>query len=82
MKQLNQQDRRWRANTFFYWDGAAYHKSRETLELLQELKVPMMYSAPHSYEASPCEKWFALFKKVNINPRKVKTGKRYVISFT
>jgi len=44
--------------------------------LLQELQVPMMMSGPHSYDAAPCELWFSLFKRVNINPRKVKTGKR------
>jgi hypothetical protein len=36
----------------------------------------MLISGPHSYDAAPCELWFSLFKRVNINPRRVKTGKR------
>ena len=44
--------------------------------MLEQLQVPIMISGPHSYDAAPCELWFALFKSVNINPRKVKTGKR------
>lgn len=76
VKQLTEEDRRWRNNTIIFWDGAPYHQSNETRRLLAELQVPLMISGPHSYDCSPCELWFAFFKKVNINPRKVKTGKR------
>jgi hypothetical protein len=76
VKQLNESNRHWRRNTFIYWDGAAYHQSTTTLKLLRDLQVPIMVSGPHSYEAAPCELWFSLFKRVNINPRKLKTGKR------
>jgi hypothetical protein len=76
VKQLNESSRHWRRNTFIYWDGAGYHQSATTLKLLRDLQVPIMVSGPHSYEAAPCELWFSLFKRVNINPRKLKTGKR------
>jgi hypothetical protein len=46
------------------------------MKMLKELEVPIMISGPHSYDAGPCELWFSLFKRVNINPRKIKTGKR------
>ena len=74
--QLTEEDRRWRRNTLIFWDGAAYHQSNETRKLLAELQVPLMISGPHSYDASPCELWYAYFKMVDINPRKVKCGKR------
>ena len=75
VKILNEQNRRWRHQTQIFWDGASYHKSPETRKLLSDLQVPMMISGAHSYDVAPCEKWFALFKRVNINPRRVKTGK-------
>ena len=73
---LNQEDRRWRHNTLIFWDGAPYHKSRETMAVLEELQMPIMVTGPYSYDVSPCETFFAHFKRVNINPRKVATGKR------
>jgi len=76
VRQLNEQDRKWRSNTIIFWDGAPYHRSKQTLDVLKELEVPIMFTGPHSYDASPCELWFAMFKKANINPRKVATGKR------
>ena len=76
VRQLNEQSRRWRDNTLIFWDGAPYHQSAATLKLLRDLQVPIFISGPHSYDAAPCELWFALFKIVNINPRRVKTGKR------
>ena len=75
VRQLNEESRGWRKNTLIYWDGAKYHKSHEVLELMQELDLPIMYSGPHSYDASPCELWFAMFKRVNINPRRLPAGK-------
>jgi len=49
-------------------DGAAWHRSSGTQELLRHLKIPAMISAPHSFEISPCELVFAALKKGNINP--------------
>ena len=34
-----------------------------------------MISGPYGYNCSPCELFYAAFKKADINPRKVKTGK-------
>ena len=75
VKMLNEQERRWRETTLIFMDGALYHQSSSTLGILQQLDVPVLISGTHSYDVAPCEKWFALFKRVNINPRKVKTGK-------
>lgn len=76
VRQLTEQDRRWRSNTLFFWDNAPYHQSKETRRLLAELQLHIGFSGPMSYDASPCELWFARFKTKDINPRKVKTGKR------
>ena len=43
--------------------------------MLAGLKMPILFTGTHSYDASPCELWFAHFKKADVNPRHVKTGK-------
>ena len=57
-------------------DNAKYHVSSSTINLLKMLDVPVMFTGPHSYAASPIELMFAAFKAADINPRKVPTGKR------
>ena len=57
-------------------DNAPYHSSSTTMKLLEELKVPVLFTGPHSYSASPVEYFFAAFKSVDVNPGRVKTGKR------
>ena len=56
-------------------DNAAYHRSEATLRLLEDLKIPVIFTGPHSYDAAPIETFFAHFKAADINPRHVKTGK-------
>ena len=70
---LSSEHRTWRNNTVIFYDNAPSNKL--TIELMRELNIPIMFTGPYSYDASPCESWFALFKKVNINPRKLGTGK-------
>ena len=36
-----------------------------------------MLLGPHSYDTAPCELFFAQFKKVDINPRHIPTGKTH-----
>jgi hypothetical protein len=36
-----------------------------------------MILGPHSYNAAPCELYFAKFKSADINPRKVPAGKKH-----
>ena len=57
-------------------DNAAYHKSPYILKMFDSLKIPIIFSGAHSYDAAPCELYFAAFKKADINPRRVPTGKR------
>ena len=73
---LDKEDQNWRRAAIWIWDGASYHQSEETLKLLEYFKVPIMFLGPHSYNAAPCELFFALFKSVDINPRHVPAGKR------
>ncbi len=56
-------------------DGASYHVAASTVDLIQKLRIPVMILGPYSYDASPCELFFAHFKNSDINPRHVPTTK-------
>ena len=72
---LDKTNPHWRNNTIICWDGAAYHKAAGTQKLLERLNVPIMMLGPYSYNAAPCELFFAAFKSADINPSKVPLGK-------
>ena len=57
-------------------DNATYHSCSSTLKILEDLGVPVLFTGPHSYSASPVELFFAAFKSSDINPRKAPTGKK------
>ena len=76
VKCLDSSRPKWKSNTVVLIDNAPYHKSKGILNLLEELQVPVMYTGAHSYDAAPCELLFSAFKRADINPRHVKTGKK------
>ena len=45
--------------------------------MLERLRVPIIMMGPYSYDAAPCELFFAEFKKRDINPNKVPLGKTH-----
>ena len=57
-------------------DNASYHCSKPTLNTLERLQVPVIFTGPHSYAAAPVELFFAAFKSCDINPRHMATGKQ------
>ncbi len=65
----------WRKDTVILMDNAPYHTGGATLKLFERLRLPILFTGPHSYAAAPCELFFASFKAKDINPRMVKTGK-------
>ena len=73
---LDQKRPRWRNNHVIVIDNAPYHCSKQTLEYMEELKIPLMFLGPYSYDDAPCELVFAKFKQSNINPGNLPTGKR------
>ena len=76
VEKLDSQRPGWRYNMIILVDGAAYHQSKDFLPIAEKLKLPYMILGPHSYDAAPCELFFAHFKKVDINPRHLPTGKK------
>jgi len=41
----------------------------------RELDIPLSISGPYGYDVAPCEKVFGEFKRADVNPRHVATGK-------
>ena len=73
---LDQEDADWTTNTVILLDNAPYHASESTINLMEGLKIPVLFTGPHSYDAAPIELLFAAFKSRDINPRHVPQGKR------
>ena len=55
VKQLDKERPDWRDDTVIMLDNARYHSSKPTKRLFEALSIPVLYTGPHSYAASPCE---------------------------
>ena len=75
-QKLEKERKNWKKNTVLILDNAPYHNSKATLKTFESLNFPILFTGPHSYDASPCELFFAQFKSVDINPRHLPMGKR------
>ena len=75
VKVLDRENPNWRAETVWLLDNAPYHTTISVRNVFQALRIPVLFTGPHSYDAAPCELFFAHFKRDDINPRKVPTGK-------
>ena len=76
VKVLDKERVNWREDTVCLIDNAAYHANFSTLKVFQALRIPVLFTGPHSYDAAPCELFFAHFKQDDINPRKLPMGKQ------
>ncbi len=72
---LEEEDPNFRESTVFVIDGAKYHDSSQTRALMELLDLPIVLSAPFSYNLSVCELFFAALKSNNINPNGLPTGR-------
>lgn len=75
-KQLEIEDKEFRDNTVVLIDGAPGHTADETRDHIKILGLPVMLTAPYSWDAAPCELWFSQFKAIELNPENLGTGKR------
>lgn len=57
-------------------DGASYQTGKDSISYMKALGFKVCISAPYSYAAAPIEYAFGFFKSVNLNPNRLKTGKR------
>jgi transposase len=75
VKLLDKKRASWRNDTIILLDNAPYHTCEATMKLLEQLRIPVMFLGPHSYNLAPAELFFAHFKQDDINPRKLKMSK-------
>ena len=62
IKMLDKESKHWRKNTIIMMDGAPYHTSAHMMAFYKKYLMPVMFTGPHSYDASPIELFFAAFK--------------------
>ena len=72
---LDSESKTWRKSTIILHDGAKYGQSNSTIDVLKELRLPYMISAPHSYNISAIEMLFAGIKTGSLNEKDLPTGK-------
>ena len=72
---LDKEDKGWRKKTVIMMDNAPYHTSKTMMQFYEERHLPILFTGPHSYSASLVEMFFAHFKRSDINPFKLPTGK-------
>ena len=56
---LQEENPLWRRHTVFLLDNAQFHKSDWIIDKFVEFQIPVLFSGPYSYDASPIEKIFA-----------------------
>ena len=72
--QLDSDRPQWRNDTVFLLDGASYHVSNEVQAHLSNLRIPVIFTGPYSYDACPCELFFSQLKSTELNPEGLPTG--------
>ena len=66
----------WRQDTIMVWDNASYHCNDTTMQVLEDLRIPVLFTGPHSYDFAPCELFFSYFKSASFNPERLPLGKK------
>ena len=62
VEKLNHETPDWMTNSIILLDNASWHKSEETIKALEDMRVPLIFSAPYSYSGAPIELLFAALK--------------------
>ena len=62
VEQLDLEHPSWRDDTAILLDGAKYHNGLEIREYMRKMEISVIWSAPYSYDAAPCELVFAHLK--------------------
>ena len=67
VQRLDQETPGWQENSVILLENALYHVGRLAREYFRKMQIPVMYTAPYSYSASPIETLFSLLKFGEIN---------------
>ena len=61
VRKLDKERPNWRRDTIVLLDNASYHSCAATLKVFEGQQIPILFTGPHSYDAAPCELFFAAF---------------------
>ena len=67
---LDHQDRHWREHTVLMMDNAGYHRGKPVKQLMQQLRLPVLYMIPYQFQMVPVEMMFNFIKNHDMNPLK------------
>ena len=60
----------------FLLDNASYHNNPLMMARLERMGLRVMFSAPYSWAAAPCELVFSALKLGELNPEHLASGKK------
>ncbi len=72
---LDHDEPNWRLRTVIMLDNAVFHRTKQTGELIRELKLPVLYLGPYHFRMAPIEMVFNYIKS-----RELKTFMKYIFS--
>jgi len=73
---LDKERPNWRNDSILIGDNAPYHVSASTLQVMRDLRIPILFLGPHSYDIAVCEMFFSFMKSTHLNPTYMPTGKK------
>jgi len=66
----------WRASSTLLLDNASIHRAKDSLQIYEELGLPVMFLAPYSFKMAAVEKLFSYVKNRDLNPLVAKAYSR------
>ena len=76
VERLDRETPGWQENSIILMDNAPYHVGKLAREYFRKMQIPVMFTAPYSYSASPIETLFSMLKLGELNEAGDETGKR------
>ena len=73
---MDAENAEWRTEKVVLLDNGSWHKSKEAQKTLAELEIPTMYLGPYSFDVAPCETFFSLLKRGQLNSINATLNKR------
>ena len=67
VERLDQETPGWQEDSVILLDNASYHVGKQAREYFRKMQIPIMYTAPYSYSASPIETLFSMLKLGELN---------------
>lgn len=70
------EDHHWRKSTIFMVDNAGYHRGTVARDIIEKLRLPVLYMGPYHFRMAPVEMAFNYIKGHDLNPFRSGVGSR------